>query len=143
MPDHLTPRTRRIMTLANDIALRHGLNEVTNLVVLIAILEERHGVAAKLLQALGIDLRQLYEHLPRAQADLRIRDLAKPVPASPECGRMLETAESVAAAARQPQVGTEHLLIAIAKTDGPTAVLLAEDGVTEEAIRQTASDFAT
>ena len=143
MPDHLTQRTRRIMMLANDIALRHGLSDVTDLVVLIAIIEEGGGVAATLLQALGVELVPLYQHLPAAQSDLRILDLARALPVSPECQRVLAAAEAVAAEYGAPQVGTEHLLVAMVRTtDSRAAAVLAERGVTEAAIRQTASQHA-
>jgi ATP-dependent Clp protease ATP-binding subunit ClpC len=143
MPDHLTQRTRRVMTLANDIALRHGLSDVADLVVLIAIMEEGGGIAATLLQTLGVELAPLYQHLPKAQADLRILDVAHPLPVSSECQRVLQAAEGVAAEQNAPQVGTEHLLLAMVRTaESPAAALLAERGVTEAALREAASQHA-
>ena len=143
MPDHLTKRTRRVMVLANDIALRHGLGGVSDLVVLIAMIEEGDGVAATLLKSFGVELGPLYQHLPKTQAELRIVDVARHLPVTPECQQVLQTAESVAAEYSATQVATEHLLIAMARSGGtPAAALLAERGVTEAAICQAASQFA-
>lgn len=143
MPDHLTQRTRRVMMLANDIALRHGLGEIADLVVLIAMMEEGGGIAATLLQTLGVDLAPLYQHLPKTQADLRIQDVAHPLPVSPECQRILQMAETVAAEQNAPQVGTEHLLLAMVRTtESRAAALLADRGVTEAALREAAAQHA-
>ena len=84
MPDQPTQRTRRVMTLANDFAVRHGLSEVTDSVVLIAMTEEGRGVAATLLEAAGVDLAALYRDLPNLPTDLRL-DLVRPLPVSAEC----------------------------------------------------------
>jgi ATP-dependent Clp protease ATP-binding subunit ClpC len=128
------------MMLANDIALRHGLSEVADLVVLIAIMEEGGGIAATLLQTLGVELGPLYQHLPNAQADLRLLDLARPLPVSPECQRVLQVAEGVAAEDTAPQVGTEHLLLAMVRTaETRSAAFLAQRGVSEAALREAAS----
>jgi ATP-dependent Clp protease ATP-binding subunit ClpC len=143
MPDHLTQRTRRVMTLANDIALRHGMEGVTDLVVLIAVIEEGGGIAATLLQAFGVELGPLYQHLPKVQADLRILDLARPLPVSSECQRVLQAADGVAAEYGAAQVGTEHLLVAMVRTsETRAAAILAECGVTEDGLRQTAARYA-
>ena len=143
MPDHLTQRTRRVVSVANDIALRHGLEGVTDSVVLIAIIEEGDGVAATLLRAFGVEPGPLYQHLPKVQSDLRIVDLARPLPVSADCQRVLQAAEGVATEYAAAQVGTEHLLIAMVRTaDTPAAALLAERGVTEAAIRETALRYA-
>jgi ATP-dependent Clp protease ATP-binding subunit ClpC len=131
------------MMLANDIALRHGLEGITDVVVLIAIIEEGGGVAATLLQAFGIEPSYLYQHLPKVQSDLRILDLARPLPVSSEGQLVLQTAEDVAKEYGAAQVGTEHLLIAMVRTpESRTAALLTERGVTEAALRETASRYA-
>jgi ATP-dependent Clp protease ATP-binding subunit ClpC len=131
------------MVLAKDIALRHGLSDIADLVVLIAVMEEGGGIAATLLQTLGVELAPLYQHLPKVQADLRIADVARPLPVSPECERILQTAEGVAAEQNTPQVGTEHVLLAMVRTpQSQAAALLAERGVTEAALREAASQHA-
>lgn len=142
MPDHVTQRTRRVMALASDIALRHGLVAISDVVILIAIIEEGRGIAATLLKALGVDSRPLYRHLPKLQVELRVGDLARALPVSSECQRILQTAEGVAAEYGSQQVATEHLLIAIIRTAHTlTAEFLTERGVTEMAIRETAARF--
>jgi ATP-dependent Clp protease ATP-binding subunit ClpC len=143
MADKFTQRTRRIMMLANDIALRHGLGSITELTLLIAVIEEGNGIAATILGACGMELGPLYRHLPATQTDLSIRSLMQPLQLSPECQRMLETAEYVVAEYGATQVGTEHLLVAMVRSDGTLAAkLLADAGVTEARIRETASQFA-
>jgi ATP-dependent Clp protease ATP-binding subunit ClpC len=125
------------MTLANDIALRHQLDSVSELIVLIAMIEEGCGVAATILRELGVELASLYQHLPPGQTDLRIQDLTRHLPLSPECERVLRFSEGVIAEYGAPQVGTEHLLVALVRAvDTHAAALLAERGVTEVTIRQ-------
>jgi ATP-dependent Clp protease ATP-binding subunit ClpC len=143
MPDHLTQRTRRIMMLANDIALRHGLDGISDLVLLIAMIEEGGGVAATILQAFDVELGVLYQHLPKQQTDLHVLDLARPSAVSAECQRVLQMADGVAAEYGATQVGTEHLLIGMVRNpETLAAALLAERGVTEDTICQTASKYA-
>src|SRR5690606_11063305 len=105
-----------VMMLAHDIALRHGLEGVTDLIVLIAIIEEGGGIAATLLQALGVEPGPLYQTLPNAQEDLHISDLARTLAVQPDCQRVMQTADGVAAEYGAAQVGTEHLLIAMVRT---------------------------
>lgn len=143
MGDQFTQRTRRVMALANDIAIRHGLGSVTDLAVLIAIIEEGNGIAATILGACGVELKPLYQHLPTTQRELRVGDLTQPLPVSLDCQRVLQTAERVAVDYGTMQIGTEHLLVAIVwSVDTAAAKFLAEAGVTESRIRETASQFA-
>ena len=141
MPDQFTQRTRRIMVLAGDISRRHGLDSISDLAVLIALLEENNGVAASILLECGVELAPLYERLPKTQTDLRMQDLTKPIVVSSEVEQLLRSAESVAAEYEAPQVGTEHLLIAMLRAGEAitAAKLLAEHGLTEARAREIAS----
>src|SRR5688572_67586 len=69
MPDELTERTPRVIRLARDIVRRSGIREGGELAVLIAILEDKGGVAAAILHQVQLDLRTLYLALEKVTTD--------------------------------------------------------------------------
>lgn len=52
----LTPRSKQILTMAGEIAGKHGETAISAERILQAVVREKHGLAAQMLQAIGVDL---------------------------------------------------------------------------------------
>lgn len=130
----ITDRVRRILTLARENARARGSGTAWAEDLLLAILDDGGGVACAVLGRLGADPLRLTEDLRGALHD----QTESPAPLS----------ELVTAAAREATflghsyVGTEHLLIGIARASStPAARLLADQGVTVETAAATAAEL--
>ncbi len=124
-----TPRMSRIFSLAlREMAVRAGATEVESGDLLLAVERDGEGVAVMVLEQLGA-LRPLVRH--RTLAALN-GEMAL-VPAgrhTPSARRALLLADAEASALGHTWVGCEHLLLALARQEGPAADALASVGVT-------------
>jgi ATP-dependent Clp protease ATP-binding subunit ClpC len=134
-----TDRVSRVMALANDISRREGGSEISEIVVLIAIMEEDGGIAATLLRDVGVQLERLYRRIPPTS-----ETAAKPnqnvLPTSSALQDVLKLAVVLARETGATDAGTEHLLVAILRhPDSLAAKALSEWDVTESKLRDAAS----
>lgn len=139
MPDpfeRLTPRAQRVLTLAGEEAesLRHA--EIGAEHLLIGLLRERPGLAARALRELQVDVEGLRQ---RVRGTLR--------PGEVGAGGQLALSQGVRDAVRMAGVeaerlhhehlGTEHLLLGILRGgEGPAYLALAGAGVTLDRARR-------
>lgn len=129
----MTDRARFVMALAEQEAQRRGAAAVEPEHVLLALALEGAGVAAVVLRNLG------------ASADLIAQLFPSNTPAAAGGTEALTWAASTnqvvvqAHAERVPlrhnYVGTEHLVLAIARAGEPVAATLSRLGITPEAVR--------
>ena len=132
-PSKLTEKSQQALHDAQSTALRYGHTEVDVDHLLFALLEQRDGLAPRLLARAGVDVDALradvvraLERRPRvsgsgASGDVRItRSLA----------RVLDRAEREAEGMHDEYVSVEHLLLALVES----SPLLAQHGVTREGL---------
>ncbi len=139
--DRFNDRAKRVLALAQDEAIRFNHDYIGPEHLLLALIREGEGVAARALDSLGIDLGTA-----RRNVEMTVhRGEAGPPPSEitlhPRTKRVIELAVEEAKARDDSKVGTEHLLLGLIRVAGEdaggvAAKMLASFGVAAERIRQ-------
>lgn len=128
-------RAKRVLQFAQAEAEGTGVNYIGTEHLLLGLLHEKEGVAAKALDNLGVGALAAREIVERLVGEVRPSGGLQIVPTS-RTKRVLELAFEEARAMADTVVGTEHILLGlIAEDEGVGARALAELGVTTEAAR--------
>ncbi|MFN8635682.1 MAG: Clp protease N-terminal domain-containing protein [Chloroflexota bacterium] len=139
MPDareRLTPRARRVLTMAEDEAVGLRLAEVGTEHVLVALLREGRGLATRVLQELGVEPAELAQ---RVRSRLTPAEIGpnRQIGLGPGAKNALQMARAEATRLHHDYVGTEHLLLGLLRDgEGPAFVTLIGVGVTLQKARQ-------
>jgi ATP-dependent Clp protease ATP-binding subunit ClpB len=132
-----TIKAQEAIQAANDLTSQHGNPELLPVHLLAALLEDREGIVAPVLERIGADgqailadARRHIEGLPKVSGGG-----ATQASLSAAAGRVLDQAFKEADNFKDEYVSTEHLLLAIAQAKGdPAQGLLAQQGATHDAI---------
>ncbi len=137
MFERFTVRAREVVVLAQDEARALGDGWVGTEHLLLGLLREGEGIAARVLGSFGIDLE-----VGRA----RVRDLSGPggggvisgrIPFTARAKKVLEVSLREALAFGHDYIGTEHILLGLARDgEGVAGRLLKESGADRETIRR-------
>lgn len=131
---HFTPRARNAVRQARAEAQNRGADHVANEHVILGLLSEPDGLAAKAIVAAGVSVDQLRAATLDA---LRTSDGSTTgrVPFGPGAKKTMELAQHEARHLGHNYIGTEHLLLGLLrnKTE-PAAKLLLRLGVTREGV---------
>jgi ATP-dependent Clp protease ATP-binding subunit ClpC len=135
MYERLTDRARTAMRLASEEAQRLGHDYLGTEHLLLGMLREGNGVAAKVLDGMGVRLADV-----RAAVEAVIgrgaASIAGEMPMTPRTKRVLELAADEAKRLRHHDVGTEHLLLGIVREgEGVAATVLDGFGATAAKVR--------
>ncbi|MQA61707.1 MAG: Clp protease [Actinophytocola sp.] len=128
-----TPRAKKVMELALREALQLKHNYISTEHILLGLIREGEGVAAQVLVALGVELKQVRTAVvDQLEGGVTTVD---PAPSRSEAAKQaLSEAQQLAGGA---PLGSHHLLAALAGADGSMAArVLAELGVHPEAIAE-------
>lgn len=117
MYERFTDRARKSMQLATIEAQRLREHTLDSGHVLAGILAEGSGLGGTVLKELGVELTSVRNVLAD-YAESEPTVLAGRLPNSDELGNVLQAAIAIAAAMKHNHVGTEHVLLAIVRTDG-------------------------
>jgi ATP-dependent Clp protease ATP-binding subunit ClpB len=135
--DKFTVKAQEAVQRANELASEHGNPELAPAHLLAALVEDKEGIVAPVLEKIGIgpqavlsDLYQEIEKLPKVSGGG-----AQQPSMSAQINQVLEKSFKEADAFKDEYVSTEHLLLAITslKRD-PAQELLARHGATHDAI---------
>src|SRR6058998_750629 len=134
MFERFTERARRAVVLAQDEARRLGHNYIGTEHVLLGLLREEEGIAARVLGSLGVTLDgvrgRVAEIVGRGEA------AAGQIPFTPRAKKVLELALREAISMGHGYIGTEHILLGLARENGGVAArMLLDAGVDAERIR--------
>jgi ATP-dependent Clp protease ATP-binding subunit ClpC len=135
MFERFTDRARRAMALAQEEAQRHHSGVGTEH-LLLGLIQEGEGVAAKALQALGISLETVSQQIQE------IIGPAKPPPSrqsrfSPRARQVLKLSLREALQLGHHYIGTEHLLLGLMREgEGVAAQVLDKLGADLSGVRQ-------
>ncbi len=137
MNDKFTERVRRVIYLARDEANRLQNDYIGTEHLLLGIVREGEGIAARVLQKLDIELDQIQQV---------IENMVKPtggtltlgeIPLTPRAKRVLELSIEEARLLNHNYVGTEHLLLGLIREgEGVAARILLELGVDRKRVRE-------
>jgi len=113
--DRFNDRAKRVLALAQDEAIRFNHNYIGVEHLLLGLVREGEGVAARVLDSLGIDLSKA-----RSSVEVMIgrgKETTSPseITLSPRTKRVIELAVDEARKLGHSHVGTEHLLLGIVR----------------------------
>ena len=133
--EQFTEQARRVITLAQEEARYFNHNHIGTEHILLGILREQNGVAAKVLVSLGADLGKI-----RAGVEFIIGRGEKPnageIGLTPRAKRVIELAIDEARHLGHNYIGTEHLLLGLLHEGGGVAAgVLDSFGITLEQVR--------
>jgi ATP-dependent Clp protease ATP-binding subunit ClpC len=136
MFERYTPSARQVIVFAQEEArgLRH--NSIGSEHVLIALLRDELGGGGRALRGLGLDAATLQQRvgelLPPGSAST-----AGQIPFTPRAQRILGRADAQSRSLGHDGVGTEHLLLALAREEEGIAMrVLGEQGIGPDALRE-------
>jgi ATP-dependent Clp protease ATP-binding subunit ClpA len=141
MFERFTEESRRVLVCAQEEASQLGHRHIGTEHFVLGLLREGDGVAARALESLGVGLQLARDRL---QADTE-RGPRQPrrIPFTPEAKRALEFSLRDALQLGHDYIGTEHLLLALARDSAtPGARMLTELGAPPEAVRQRVLEIA-
>src|SRR6266545_2472890 len=134
--ERFTDRARRVIPLAQEEARRLNHNYIGTEHLLLGLLAEGEGVAAKALEGLGISLEavrvQVQEIIGQGQAAPTGH-----IPFTPRAKKVLELSLREALQLGHSYIGTEHILLGLIREgEGVAAQVLQNLGAALEAARQ-------
>src|ERR1039457_2252434 len=136
MFERFTDRARRVVVLAQDEAMRLDHNYIGTEHILLGLVQEGEGVAAKALEALGIGLAAVRQQVEEIVG----RGKEAPgdhIPFTPRAKKVLELSLREALQLGYDYIGTEHILLGLIREgEGVAARVLANLGADLNLVRQ-------
>ena len=135
MFDRFTDRARRVIVLAQDEARMLNHSYIGTEHLLLGLIHEGEGVAAKALESLGLSLEQV-----RAQVEETIGQGQQApsghIPFTPRAKKVLEFSMREALQLNHPYIGTEHILLGLVREgEGVAAQVLIKLGADLSRVR--------
>ena len=141
--DKFTLKSQEALQAAQALAEANGQQEMLAEHLLVAVLQQREGVVAPILQKMGIDPAAVM-----AEAEQGLSHLAKvsgpgfgQVALSPSLKKTLDQAFAIARTMQDDFVSQEHLFLAIMESKGPAAAMLSRLGITKDRFLQAMVDI--
>jgi ATP-dependent Clp protease ATP-binding subunit ClpC len=136
MFERFTDRARRVVVLAQDEARRLNHNYIGTEHILLGLVQEGEGVAAKALEALGIGLAAVRQQVE----EIAGRGKEAPdghIPFTPRAKKVLELSLREALQLGHDYIGTEHILLGLIREgEGVAARVLVSLGADLNLVRQ-------
>src|SRR6187402_1775651 len=134
--DKFTERARRVLTLAQEEAQRFNHNYIGTEHLLLGLVREGDGVAAKVLNNLGVELSKV-----RSAVEFIIgrgeKSVSGEIGLTPRAKKVIELAVEEARRMNHSYIGTEHLLLGLVREgEGIAFGVLESLGVNLEKVRQ-------
>lgn len=134
--DKLTVKAQEALAAAQSLASESEHPEVTSVHLLQTLAKQSDGIVPAVLQRIGVNWAQLEEMIRAELSRLPHVSGAPTPPVSSELDKVLQASQREADAMRDEFISTEHLLLALAKTDSKAKRLLDLNAVGEKEIRQ-------
>ena len=115
MIDRYTKKAQQALSLAENTAEELGHNYIGTEHILVGLLEEGTGVAARLLEAYGVREDKVLDLIRRLIAPSNSVSIQEPQRYSPSASTVLENSFIEAKRFKSQLIGTEHILIAMLK----------------------------
>jgi ATP-dependent Clp protease ATP-binding subunit ClpC len=133
--ERFTERARQVVVLAQDEARALEHNYIGTEHILLGLLREEEGLAARVLESLDITVEEVRAQVARivGQGD---EVTTGQIPFTPRAKKVLELALREALSLGHNYIGTEHILLGLVReNDGVAARILLDVGVGAQAIR--------
>src|SRR5215469_16642156 len=136
MFERFTDRARRVVVLAQEEARELGHNYIGTEHILLGLLREEEGVAARALAAMGIGLdvvrREVRQIIGPGEGEQ-----ASHIPFTPRAKKVLELSLREALTLGHNYIGTEHILLGLVREgEGVAAQVLVKMGADLNRVRQ-------
>ncbi|MBI4713314.1 MAG: ATP-dependent Clp protease ATP-binding subunit [Planctomycetes bacterium] len=136
MFDKFTDRARKVMSLARAEAQRLSHDAIGTEHILLGLIREGSGVAARVLMNLEVDLKKVAEEVENLIKNEPRPTATGQLPFTPRAKKALEFAHEEATMLKHDYIGTEHLLLGlIREEEGIAARVLANLGVKPDEVR--------
>src|SRR5262245_52478086 len=137
MFDRFTDRARQVIVLAQDEARQLKHNYIGTEHILLGLLREQDGVARRVLESLGVSVDAVRDQVVRIVGEGEGEAVpAGQIPFTPRAKKVLELALREGLSLGHNYIGTEHILLGIAReNDGIAARVLRDLGADAETIR--------
>ncbi len=133
--ERFTQRARRVLSLAHQEAERLQQNQIGTEHLLLGLIQEDGGVAGRVLRDLGLEPERVREMVERLSSAGQYR--GGKIDLGPDTQQVLEFAIEEARRMGHHYIGTEHLLLALIRSnEGLANDVLRKLGVTPEQIRR-------
>ncbi len=137
MFERFTERARQVVVLAQEEARGLGHNYIGSEHILLGLLRQEEGLAARVLESLGLTPERVRAQVERIVS--RGEEVTTgQVPFTPRAKRVLERAHREALSLGHNYIGTEHILLGLAREDeGVATRVLLDFGADSETVRNT------
>ena len=136
MFERFTERARQVVVLAQDESRRLGHDSIGTEHILLGLLREEEGIAARVLETLDVTLEEVQADVIRVVGRGETPETGQ-IPFTPGGKKTLELALREAVALGHDYIGTEHVLLGLVRADeGVGAEILREHDADPERIRQ-------
>jgi hypothetical protein len=136
MLERFTDRARRVVKLAEEEARRLDHNYIGTEHILLGLIREDKGVAAKALESLGISLQAVREQVEEIIGQGQ-QAPSEVIPFTPRAKKVLELSLRESLQLRHHYIGTEHILLGLIREgDGVAAQVLVKLGADLNRVRQ-------
>uniref|UniRef100_UPI0025CD1B1C Clp protease N-terminal domain-containing protein n=1 Tax=uncultured Treponema sp. TaxID=162155 RepID=UPI0025CD1B1C len=132
--EQFTLKTQDILQEASALAQQNDHSEIGLPHLLVAMLEQKDGITSPIVERIGLQkealleaARNLLNTYPKVTGNVQMQ-------LSGEAQKVLAKAEKEMAALKDQFLSVEHILLAMAQSDGRTGELLRQYGITKETI---------
>lgn len=133
--DKFTKRARRVLTFAQEEAQRLSHNYIGTEHILLGLIREEEGLAAKVLKEMGVDQTRVRQVIKEIVGEGQAASGAR-LSLTPRTKRVIELAVDEARRMGHHYIGTEHLLLGLIREgDGIAVNVLKSMGVSPDKIR--------
>ena len=130
-----TERAQKVLALAQEEALRLGHNNIGTEHILLGLVREGEGIAAKALQALGLGSDKIQKEVESLIG--RGQEMSQTIHYTPRAKKVIELSMDEARTLGHSYVGTEHILLGLIREgEGVAARVLNNLGVSLNKARQ-------
>lgn len=130
-----TERAQKVLALAQEEALRLGHNNIGTEHILLGLVREGEGIAAKALQALGLGSEKIQKEVEGLIG--RGQEISQTIHYTPRAKKVIELSMDEARKLGHSYVGTEHILLGLIREgEGVAARVLNNLGVSLNKARQ-------
>ncbi len=141
MWQRFTERARRVILLGQEEASKMNNSHVGTEHLLLGLVRENEGVAAQVLQKMGVSLQRVRQEI-EDEVEPSDEGASSEPKLTPRAKRVLELAADEARRMRHNYIGTEHLLLALLREkDGVAANVLRKLGLNLEKARHQVMEY--
>lgn len=139
-----TTKAKEAVHRAHQLAVERGLNQVSTMHLLAALLMQEEGMVVPMLEQIEVDVAQLTDAIFEVIEGSGGATTVSPnfqLYLTPELVRVFEAAPRIAASFNDQFVSPEHLLLGIVENPGPAQEILARHRVDRTALARVLSDI--